>query len=70
MAPIMPRVPKGYPYENRMAKGGYMTIRVINGRALRPALEGLRELSDSLPEFLLFTAVLAAVVSAALARNG
>jgi hypothetical protein len=64
-----------YTYLNFMRRGGTMTTRKDRGRRpARPITEVLarpRELfGESLPELLLLTAVVAAVVSAVLALNG
>jgi hypothetical protein len=66
--PVGPSIPKIH------AKGGFMTTRKDRGRSARPlagALARPRELfGESLPELLLLTAVVAAVVSAVVALSG
>jgi hypothetical protein len=80
---IMPAVNPGTPTEQGsseayvilMKEGGYMTIRTIRGsKPARMAADVLARpralFGESLPELLLVTAVVAAVVSAVFALNG
>jgi hypothetical protein len=78
---IMPAVPTGMPIERGihtyrfcMERRDFMTTRTNHGRPVRPISDTLaapRELfGESLPELLLVTAIVVAVVGGVLALNG